>query len=203
MSNVIEVEERRLQAAMNAIPVNVDERSYLMGVLFQVRGGEARLVAADGFIVIMQQFDCSPDGADAEFIIPVSTLKLMKPRGSKTEDRVCSIHYGSNQFSIHNADGAQFPFTPITEPYPAYEQFIPNITGQGDAGYLDPVLVGRMNTAVKQLNGKPKSMLIQHNGLNNGGRVVIIEDDSFLGILMPMVVRLEAITEPRIVPGWA
>ena len=158
-----------------------DVRYYLNGVLFEVLNGQARLVATDGQILgVFQLGECSLP--DTQIINPRDCHETIKPKAGEValrpvNGRTCALVYA----------GDEYTFTAIDARFPDYRRVIPSGVASGESAQFSSELIVVLDKAYKVLNPSSKWNMpyISHNG-SRSGALVDLNDDNFLGVIMPL-----------------
>jgi len=104
--------------------VSRDElRPALMGILFQIRENELRLVGTDGHRLSRVIYRSFSSERDTDIIVPTKALSLLDKNLRSSEGTVRS-HYGEN-FVVFDLGNLQIYSRLVESQYPEYEQVIP------------------------------------------------------------------------------
>ena len=181
---------RRLLAAVSRLAAAQDVRYYLNGVLIEVTGTEARIVATNGAAVGVARFPASEPTTWSGIIPNDAVAHAIK---SKSEDVALIVDDGGRHFL------AGLSFTPVEGRFPEYRRIIPRVVS-GETADFSADLIGVFAKVRKDLKGRGQP-IIRQNG--TGGAVVHFHNEpDFMGVLMPMQMFNDKNPDPG-VPCWA
>lgn len=125
--NLIELPQPLLRDMIQqtSFSVSSDEnRKILTGCLLEVAGGEARMVALDGFRMAMRTSPVSPDLPTMQAVLPAKLLtELSKISTGGDEDKI-ALSFGANQMTAAMRD-TQVYSTLLEGEYIKYRQILP------------------------------------------------------------------------------
>lgn len=191
-------------AAIKLFAATADIRTYLNGVCFEVGPSEVRLIASDSFMLGVFRVKYEPPAlTDTVFqtIVPLGLLRNVKgkvpvlvalgePEGEDNTRRV----------EVTPAGGATTVGRTTAGVYPDYRRVIPGEvsgeTAQFNLRYLETLR--KAYSALHGTNPIP-AIGIGHNG--QGGALLTLDDEDFVGVLMPLYEGMYAITTTA--PTWA
>ena len=191
-------------AAIKLFAATADIRTYLNGVCFEVGPSEVRLFATDGVMLGVFRVKYEPPAlTDTVFqaIVPLDLLRNVKgkvpvlvalgePEGEDNTRRV----------EVTPAGGATTVGRTIARLYPDYRRVIPGEVS-GETAQFNLRYIETLRKAYSALHGtKPIPAIgIGHNGQD--GALLTLDDEDFVGVLMPFRDGTYAITTTA--PAWA
>lgn len=152
-----------MQETSFAIAID-DPRKVLNGCLLEIKGGEVRMVALDGFRLAMRLSRISASAPDLSAIIPGKTVNEITKILDTEEQKMAIILIGGSQMMI-NLGSTQFYSTLIDGEYIGYRQILPN-------DWKTRVKIDRDQLAM----GVDRASLIAREGRNNLIKMEIGED---------------------------
>ena len=200
-------------AVLKLFASDKDVRYCLNGINLEIGATESRLVATDGAMLGCFRVESVQPDVDApltDIIIPNDLLKSIKPTG------LVEITIGEPE-TKDNGKGEKVPVSnarPVTLTYaglsmsgktidgkfPDFRRVIPaGVSGQ--PAQFDPRFTGTLAKAWSILHGGkgPHLAAIGFNG--NGGALLDLADENFVGVIMPL--HPHAVTAPKTPPCWA
>lgn len=191
-------------AAIKLFAAAADIRTYLNGVCFEVGPSEVRLIATDGGMLGVFRVKYEPPAlTDTVFqaIVPLDLLRNAKgkvpvlvalgaPEGEDNTRRV----------EVTPVGGATTVGRTIAGVYPDYRRVIPD-KASGVLAQFDLRYFATLAKAYSALHGSKSAPYagIGHNG--HGGALLTLDDEDFVGVLMPLREGKYAITTTA--PTWA
>ncbi|MGH9890834.1 MAG: DNA polymerase III subunit beta [bacterium] len=173
------VPKNALKAALHCVAKN-DSRSYLNGVLIELRGEHANIVSSDGhtlFACKVEVEEGGHTGQAAAIIVPAETVKAaLKGLGKWTSNVALSSLPGG---FYRLGDTA---FTPIDGRFPDYMRVIPK-TVSGKVGAFDPALVLCVSKAVAVFYGRGRPSLMMNGP--TAPAVIVGATADCVGVVMP------------------
>ena len=194
-----------------------DIRSYLKGVLVDVRAQDVTLVSTNGTVLLAVPHldNVEGDRLIGQWIIPREALEAVKP---------CKVGRTTLPIAVEILPGAQTPdperpgvtigapdtitiagaTTTTTKPidgvYPDWRRVMPG-SASLEVAQFDPALVARFGDVHALLSGSTKfKPVIHHNG--RGGALVSGLGRDALGVIMPLRVDTDDMRHPGL-PSWA
>lgn len=184
----IEVRPNVLKA-VSLFCADKEVRFYLKGIYLETNSKGALFVATNGHALAAYHIDGV--FSESKGIIPVGLIENALSVYGKTPVVNLSVNNGLNVsfFSIEKLSDPAIDAT-----FPDFRRIFPD-TWSDKPAQFDPEYISRFSKASKLLGSKKGLVTIAHNGL--AAALVGIQDQNFIGILMPM--RSENMP---IIPEW-
>ena len=181
-------------AAMKLFAAKKDVRYYLNGMLLEIGSRESRLVATDGHVMAIIRLDFCRPGPTQQVIIPIEALKgIKRGRGDAT---ITLSDSGSNVVDLRiESPTWQWACQSVDAAYPDWRKVLPEKVSGEVAQFNADYLAAFQDAAVMLSGGL---ITVGHNG--TGGALISINNDDFVGIIMPIRQKFEALTGS---PAWA
>lgn len=177
-------------AVLKLFAADRDIRMCLNGILVEPCGSYTLLVATDGHRLGV--FRVSSRLSAPPVILPIEMLRHVKHHGDAVlcvaNDRKLEVRY----------EGAVFNGLAIEATYPDWRRVLPETAASGKGAQYNTDYLNDLGKACRMLhgNGGRKFPTLAHNG--NGGAIIGLQHEDFIGILMPMHLYPTAT-----VPTWA
>ena len=196
MKTMIRIDRAALHAAFRCAAKD-GIRHYLNGVLVEASATETILVATDGYRLAAVRRYAENQGIAGKRPAPVLIIprdvveKLVKHATKKVdyEPLTLVVGEGGALSTIIDARGitatVEHRFAPIDGKFPDWRRVVPAACS-GETAQFDPELLDAFSKAAKDLGYEPWLVTIAHNGATGGARISISDDDSFVGVLMPV-----------------
>lgn len=187
--NTIELSFEHLSAAL-ICAANKDIRYYLNGVLVDIREREVRVVATDGYrLIVMREVlnDGDEPHAPAQIIIPREVLKGIKPAAKAIVK--CVLHYDAENplepCALKCLKDADRGFTPIDGTFPDFERILPKERPSGERAYFDADYLADFKR-IAEILGVGHACVFD-NGNDACAPVTFGAREDAFGVLMPML----------------
>jgi DNA polymerase III sliding clamp (beta) subunit (PCNA family) len=180
--------------AMIYTSADADIRYYLNGVHVIATKTHTRLESTTGhycgiFVYEVTEGDNEVDGL-IDFIVPLDEVKMLKPSSAKSLD-VLTIEYDATTKTgtLNVLAGMSVRFNAIDAKFPDLERVLPKTATSGVSSQYQVEYFGQFAKVAKMLTPKKKQdVKIWQNG--DAVALVTIEDDRYLGLLMPLNSRV-------------
>ena len=185
MQNAVDIEVIR---ALLPLAADKDIRWYLNGVYIDFQATRTIYVATQGNMLGMYT-DTTVINEDVHnVIIPRDVVKALKPKHGKLRMGTLHTNTDNREVRILNpANSQDLGFRPIEGTYPDYQRVVPAKTSGIAANYNAEYLYAFAQVNKMLGASSPGLVVLQQNG--DGGAIVKLCRDQFIGVIMPIRIR--------------
>ena len=186
MQNAVDIEVIR---ALLPLAADKDIRHYLNGVYIDFQATRTVYVATNGHMLGIYTDDTVTNEDVHNTVIPRDVVKALKPKHAKLRMGTLHVNPDTREARILNpANGQDFGFKPIEGRYPDYQRVVPAKTSGIAANYNAEYLYAFAQVNKMLGASSPGLVVLQQNG--DGGAIVKLLRDQFIGVIMPMRMRM-------------
>ena len=184
MQNAVDIEVIR---ALLPLAADKDIRQYLNGVYIDFQATRTIYVATQGHMLGIYTDDTVTNEDVHNVIIPRDVVKALKPKHAL---RMGTLHVNPDTREariLNPANGQDFGFNPIEGQYPDCQRVVPAKTSGVAANYNAEYLYAFAQVNKMLGASSPGLVVLQQNG--DGGAIVKLCRDQFIGVIMPIRIR--------------
>lgn len=180
-----------------------DIRNYLKGICLQADGNKGFAIATDGNILGVFRLHFPEPLEKSEVIIPRDILENAKctAAGADIVIYICPAkgYDGTQEVSVQQGAG-QWRGQSCPSRYPEWKRMIPDKVS-GEPTNLSVTVYEKLCKAAKIAQGnKNPFFILGQNGI--GASIVDLQDEDFIGVVMPFRVDKDDIARVSVRPEW-
>ena len=179
-----------------------DVRDYLNAICIQTDGTKAHAVATDGAIMGVFKLHVQRPVEKCELIVPRYLLENVKSTSARAPVSI-SVEETSPSHPRNitvRQGGTQWHGMTDSRAYPDWRRVIPEKVS-GEPTNLSVIVYEKLCKAAKLVQGnKNPFFILGQNG--TGASIVDLQDENFIGIVMPILVDKKDIARVSVRPEW-
>ena len=185
MQNAVDIEVIR---ALLPLAADNDIRHYLNGVYIDFQATRTIYVATQGHMLGIYTDTTAINEDVHNTVIPRDVVKALKPKHAKLRMGTLHVNPDTREARILNpANSQDLGFRPIDGEFPDYQRVVPAKTSGVAANYNAEYLYTFAQINKMLGASSPGLVGLQQNG--DGGAIVKLCRDQFIGVIMPMRIR--------------